>query len=754
MKRFLCVLICAFMMFNCVSLSAYAEENVTVADVLVGGQEVLPEEDGTYPLTFTLQNTSGSDMDFDIYIGGYNEHLELVVCYLQQFEVASGEASEFLQEVTLSEDVDKLRIFVWKNEIEPVMERVFEITARYSADMTDYYEKSQILNLFSDYLTKAEFNSYMDSIDIPDMSAYYTKSEADEMMSAESEAVKSRIVLLEEARKELESKLETLDMKVGGGENIQLGSGNILDLLGNAVSNINTITGHTLIAKTDKEITFNRVYFPCSVAGEDNDLNYRIYISDEALHGGSNMYLSEAVLAASGTIKGDKLNTDTTSMQIIDVGADITIDENKYIYIGCELKQPETNKYKYRTWKADESGYDEEKAAMYYYSYGTLGFDTSLLIGEGQNHGTAFRLTYASPKTSGEVVDFEIEDNSISYKKLVDNRLYDIALPSVVYMSADGEMNIYWQYLVGDSPEKHYFKANGTIGRNYADCYRISKPSVGEHSVVFEVYNERMELEMSKEVTFIVVERTDAVQNVAVIGDSIIANGNHSGSVTFYAKNELGNNVNMLGKFGTENAEHNGIGGCTVSELAASAVSNGKTNYFYNEGSFDFANWMSTNAYEDCDQVYIHLGINDVFSSKDINSLWIKNSSHIDSIINSIHSYNPDIKIVLLTPTGAPVGDDLGNVYGNGFSQWVFKKNLHEYSCNMIETYEGRENENIYVLLFGGSIDPDKGYITNEVTVFEASQYKETLHNDIHPNEDGYKQLAYSLVNYIVGLSE
>lgn len=123
------------------------------------------------------------------------------------------------------------------------------------------------------------------------------------------------------------------------------------------------------------------------------------------------------------------------------------------------------------------------------------------------------------------------------------------------------------------------------------------------------------------------------------------------------------------------------------------------------------------------------LGANDFYATKGIQGVQ-RFMSNLDTIIESIHKYDSDIKFIVTLP-----------VVGNTQEAWdeagltqeaeIYKSNMQMLSRELIDRYDERENENIYVSSTNGVVG------------------LEDMADGIHPNEEGYKKIGVSLAALI-----
>lgn len=137
------------------------------------------------------------------------------------------------------------------------------------------------------------------------------------------------------------------------------------------------------------------------------------------------------------------------------------------------------------------------------------------------------------------------------------------------------------------------------------------------------------------------------------IGDSTVGHDVMTAKIkSFFTEN--GKNVTLLGTLGDGKGTGNnneGRAGWTTSDYFTNKTYDGVVNPFYNPDTetFDFKYYMNQQGYTSVDFVAIQLGINDLYNFDDtkIISTW----ENIKAMIDSIHTFNPSVKVILNLPT-------------------------------------------------------------------------------------------------------
>lgn len=195
--------------------------------------------------------------------------------------------------------------------------------------------------------------------------------------------------------------------------------------------------------------------------------------------------------------------------------------------------------------------------------------------------------------------------------------------------------------------------------------------------------------------------------------------------------------VELIGTQGKNKNKHEGRGGWSTSQYVNESKWGNFTNPFYNNG-FDFGYYMKTNQFDSVDYVLINLGTNDVaqnFTEAEIINWYQK-------MIDSIKKYNDSIIIGLwLAPTRA--------ICGNYAIRYYIDLTLRLTKA-LIETYDGREHEGIYLIpIIGLDNDYDYNITPKPVSTINSDYTQLVCDEAVHPSPIGYEKIAAMIYPYI-----
>lgn len=316
------------------------------------------------------------------------------------------------------------------------------------------------------------------------------------------------------------------------------------------------------------------------------------------------------------------------------------------------------------------------------------------------------------------------------------SEMIDINLPSKVYTTIGKTLTIYTQNLIKKDLKHYNFNYNrGTqLSTSYFEKYTSNS------DLKLGVYNLDGDIIKSQTVKVIASnQRTTPIKTI-LIGDSTVNSENDvNGVLGRSMKNELGDNLVLLGTRGTVPYNHEGRSGWTFASYRLPSQGN-VTNAFYNptKRDFDFQYYLTNNSIEKPDVVIIQLGINDVFTySSDgavLDSL-VKIKADLKFIKDSIKSVDSNIKVAynLPTPPTSNVDQFARNYPNTTYTQWRSRLNNNLLVKHMIEEFD---NTDIDLLAINASLDT----VNN-------------IRDGVHPKNEGYVQIAQTLCAYLNSLN-
>ena len=200
--------------------------------------------------------------------------------------------------------------------------------------------------------------------------------------------------------------------------------------------------------------------------------------------------------------------------------------------------------------------------------------------------------------------------------------------------------------------------------------------------------------------------------------------------------------------------------GQTYADLTNDQRARGFTkNEFYNPVTkkFDFSYYMSHYMSNQSIDAFVSLlGLNDAIwqEPQTLASKLVSYKLMIDSIIDSVKTYNPDVKILLGLVTPQQKNDSFINSYGATFlTASRAKKSQEIWNQFMLDNYDERIDDNIIVMATNAHFDAKSGLISDDIKPVKFDQaITKKVTTDVHPTEIGAKYIADTVRNVINGV--
>ena len=347
-----------------------------------------------------------------------------------------------------------------------------------------------------------------------------------------------------------------------------------------------------------------------------------------------------------------------------------------------------------------------------------------------------------------------------------------LRLPPVIYAVPGIEMNVYFDNVsLMVNPANYVFDVTCNRGSQQADrwTYMPTGKDVGQFGFTLEVRDQSNAV-IARAKSMIRVSPKNAgagsEKSILIMGDSLTAASVYSGQVFDLSQGEGNPKLKLIGTRGPRGAPngnlHEGYGGWTAERFATkyTGIARGGeykkcgSPFIYKEGDADpkldvprF--WREYNDGKAPDFVTILLGCNDTFSSTDdtIEERIDRMFRHYETLLKELRAAGPTTQIgcLLLVP-GAATQDAFGQNYKSGQTRWQYKRNQSRVVERMLETFGGRESENIFIVPANVNLDCVNNYPKRIVTAnARASAYVTRLINGVHPAAEGYRQIGDSV---------
>lgn len=327
-------------------------------------------------------------------------------------------------------------------------------------------------------------------------------------------------------------------------------------------------------------------------------------------------------------------------------------------------------------------------------------------------------------------------------------------LPSKVYATAGYEMNIYFENLTEDWEKYHWdviCEKGKTMERGYTVIPKEEDAGSYELTVTASLSDRTYKTFKTTLIISPAAAGAGKKEKVIVLGDSTTDNGH---AIRKLKENFSSDAMQIitLGTRGTSPDNHEGRSGWRFSSYFAASTDKNVQNPWYDpdKQTFDAAFYFKKSGVEKPDWLFINLGINDTFGFE--NDTALENGvekilEQCDAMIASIKAASPETKIGLcMTIPPNHSQDAFGKVYGNGQTRDRYKRNNVYWVSRLIETYDNREGEGLYLVPIYTNLDTVNNMGTEILPVnarnAEATYVSPVANGGVHPVESGYWQIA------------
>lgn len=367
----------------------------------------------------------------------------------------------------------------------------------------------------------------------------------------------------------------------------------------------------------------------------------------------------------------------------------------------------------------------------------------------------------AVPVATREIADQldKLQGEMISLKDYVSGKKtssrFFLNLPKKLYALVGEELNIYFDNLVDGHDTDYDFNVDCSIGMQLDRCFRVVPTEAGTYSLSIKV-TDRNGFSFVRKSTIYVADSSAGAgkdRSVIIIGDSTTNNGICVGRLNFnFSEDPM--TLHTLGTRGSGENMHEGRSGWTFKAYCTVEQDRNHPdvlNPFYNPDSktFDANYYFSKTNIAKPDWVFINLGINDSFSYRDDQSLekCIDGlNTMCDDMIKSILSASPQTKIgIVLTIPPNYSQDAFGKAYQNGQTRNRYKRNNIIWVSNLLNRYENRENDQIYIVPVHTNLDTKYNMGLEDIPYNKRNPetYASPVANGgVHPVTAGYWQIA------------
>jgi lysophospholipase L1-like esterase len=342
---------------------------------------------------------------------------------------------------------------------------------------------------------------------------------------------------------------------------------------------------------------------------------------------------------------------------------------------------------------------------------------------------------------------------------------FDLALPAELYAAPGEEMCVYFDNTICTQiPEAYKFIVTCPLGKTEAVRWRV-KPlasQAGAHPFTLEVKDQTGKKSLAKKtVRLVVAGRTPSrktPRRLLLVGDSLTQAGVYATELVRLLDEPGNGNWVLLGsrELG-ERVRHEGYSGWRWGTFLThyppdpdAAAPKGRSPFLYANAKGDPELDIERYIREVCggippDVILFLLGTNDISGAardpdndKAVRATLDELFKNSDTLVKAFRKAAPGARIGLcLNPPCNARETAFVLAYKGGYSRWNWKRAQVLLVHRQIREFSGREAEGVFVVPTHLNLDPVAGFPEIDA---------------VHPNADGYKQIAASLYSWLKNL--
>ncbi len=329
----------------------------------------------------------------------------------------------------------------------------------------------------------------------------------------------------------------------------------------------------------------------------------------------------------------------------------------------------------------------------------------------------------------------ELVSNELSTKNLA-NR-YACALPNTTFRQTIGLAEKWYKRSMISPSETHiYMQAGYSTTEQSNDGFIFANESAVSSTNGYKYYAHDVLLNEIYNFDFgtgygaprrVITENLSNCSLLA-IGDSTVDSDVLTATLLSHFASK-GRTITLLGTRGSATDPLNkneGRAGWTTEDYVTNSTKNGYTNPFYHNGTFDFSYYMTQQGYSGVDFVVIQLGINDLYNV--LNPSYETIFGNIKTMIDSVLSYNANIKIILNLPTTPNSDESTHSVAEYLYQNRIVKYNEYAQAQALKDYNESKVRCSYCHLILDPATD---------------------IRDNVHPTDAGYEKMALEVVNQI-----
>lgn len=315
----------------------------------------------------------------------------------------------------------------------------------------------------------------------------------------------------------------------------------------------------------------------------------------------------------------------------------------------------------------------------------------------------------------------------------------NILVYPTIYAVVGTELNLYYYQMFDcldwKSEVAPTFTYNGTGAKGYDDRISIIPTEAGTftlniimHKVIDGVNVTSAKYPVTVKVS--AAKTPSKSSKVLFLGDS----RTDFARICKYPVNILGKSVEFIGTLSENGYMHEGRSGWTAEGYCTLAERKGVLNPFWDGSKFNFSHYMQKNNFTDLEYVNLLFGVNSLYSDS--------SPAYIEQIIDSIHEYDSNIKITVMTEYVLPYSA----YYSGSYHRCSLGRAFYH---KIVDKFKDRENENIFVLSTNLVIDDKFDWRSIEIPISQFNNGKVAVISDnIHPKDCGYNKIGSLWTNF------
>ena len=355
---------------------------------------------------------------------------------------------------------------------------------------------------------------------------------------------------------------------------------------------------------------------------------------------------------------------------------------------------------------------------------------------------------------------------NLALPKTIQEEEVFFANPSLIYVVENRQIDFIFESFmipkIGRKLSEYYVSAFGYRGKFLENRTRLIPYDDSNFLLKIERYPNVTKQKYIAIKTAPIANGTGQTRKIIVIGDSTVNSGYLIKAINDYFATDA-MDINLIGTRNTGGLMHEGRSGWTFDNYFKQSSISGVANPFFDGTTFNFSNYLTTTSQTigSNDWVFLQLGINDLYSiagnflGGDVDSKILQMQTQLQEIISQIHAVNSSIRIGIVMTTPPAISQDAtANLLQSAFysSEYYLKKGLVKWWEKLLNLFDNEDSRNSRVYLIPCNIILDRvnnfQTVEEDIDAFNTNKVIVQV-DDVHPTENGYKQMATAYVGII-----